>query len=243
MLIQFYNSSRRRRRLQAGLSLLELLIATAILAVIFIGIVPLFSRAILSNKRGAESSRMAGFLNSSIEAINQTSLNNSDFNTSFLTGAELDQLDLDDDTGASARFKERARQIPASYVGNQYTALPTTFWNLGPKDGVTKGDAFLGDEAWTNSTDADAADGEVLWLRDIFIYNYHFADVHKGTIDVDSQSGLVSLGNQRLFDNPIEWNPSNPPDIREVRVIVRSAISAHPTGPGALMALGHYKAF
>ncbi|MEL7029904.1 MAG: hypothetical protein AAGL49_12030, partial [Pseudomonadota bacterium] len=32
----------------------------------------------------------------------------------------------------------------------------------------------------------ETAEGEVLWLRDVYLYNYYLADVHIGTIDVGS---------------------------------------------------------
>ncbi|MEM1180455.1 MAG: prepilin-type N-terminal cleavage/methylation domain-containing protein [Acidobacteriota bacterium] len=240
---RFETSPTARRRRQSGMSLVELLIASVILAVVFVGIVPLFGRAILSNKRGGDASRMSGFLNTSIEAINQISLNYRTFNSSFLTSDEISQLEQDDDDGVISKFKERARQVPASVIGENYTALPTTYWTRGARDSVTQADAFVGDEGWVTSTGLSSAEGEVLWLRDLYLYNYYLADVHIGTIDVGTQNTLIQQGHPKLFDSPQVWNTNNLPDIREVRVVVRASSSATPLGPGSLMAVSHFKAF
>ena len=243
MMINDLSATRRRRRHPRGMSLIELLIATVILAIVFVGILPLFTRSIISNRRGAESSRMAAFLNTSIESINQISVNYRTFNTSFLSSDELDTMEQEDESGVITKYKDRARQIPQSIIGTEYTALPTTYWSLGPRDSVSNADAYLGDEGWVSADGLTGAEGQVLWLRDVYIYNYELADVHIGTIDVGTQSSLVQLGHPKLFDSPVEWDQSNPPDIREVRVIVRSSYGATPIGPGGLMALGHYRVF
>ena len=225
------------------MSLVELLIASVILAIVFVGIVPLFGRAIMSNKQGADSSRMAAFLNTSIEAINQISVNYTTFNAGFLTSDEIDQADQDDESGLSSKFENRARPIPASVIGDEYTALPTTFWTRGERDSITNADAYVGDETWVTGDGLASAKGEVLWLRDVYLYNYYLADVHIGTIDVGSQSTLVQLGHPKLFDSPVAYNENSKPDIREVRVIVRAGSAATPLGPGSLMAISHYKSF
>lgn len=232
-----------RRRRQAGMSLVELLIASVILAVVFVSIVPLFGRAIMSNKRGADSSRMAAFLNTSIETINQISINYSTFNTNFLTSEEIATMEQEDESGFISTYKDRARQIPSSVIGEEYTALPTTYYTRGARDSITNADAYVGDEAWVSSGGLESAEGEVLWLRDVYLYNYYLADVHIGTIDVGSQSSLVQLGHPKLFDSPVAYNENTPPDIREVRVIVRASSAATPLGPGSLMAISHFKAF
>lgn len=230
-------------RRQSGMSLVELLIASVILAIVFVGIVPLFGRAIMSNKQGADSSRMAAFLNTSIESINQISINYSTFNTNFLTADELDEMDQEDESGLASKYEDRARPIPASVIGNQYTALPTTFWSRGARDSITNADAYVGDESWVSGSGLSSAEGEVLWLRDIYLYNYYLADVHIGTIDVGSQSTLVQLGHPKLFDSPVAYDENSKPDIREVRVIVRAGSAATPLGPGSLMAISHFKSF
>ncbi|MEM8994359.1 MAG: type II secretion system protein [Acidobacteriota bacterium] len=240
---RFETSPTARRRRQSGMSLVELLIAAVILAVVFVGIVPLFGRAILSNKRGGDASRMSAFLNTSIEAINQISLNYRNFNSSFLTSEELSTLEQDDEGGAGSEYKARARAIPASVIGTNWTALPTTYWTRGTRDSVTQADAFVGDEEWVSSGGLAASEGEVLWLRDIYLYNYSLSDVHIGTIDVATQSTLVQQGHPKLFDSPQPWSLDSLPDIREVRVVVRASSSASPLGPGSLMAVSHFKAF
>lgn len=245
-------SQSQKRRAQEGMSLIELLVASAILMIVFIGILPLFTRAIVSNQRGAESSRMASFLNTSIETINQTAINYDTFNTAFLTAAEIDELNNDDDTGAVNEYDERAMQIPPAVllpaIGTDnptpsYTALQTSYWGLGERDPVTNADRFIGDETWMDRTEVTASEGQVRWLRDIYLFNYDISDVHFGIIDVDTQSELVQQGHPKLYDSPKAWDPTRLPDMREVRVIVRSASPTSPLGPGSLMVLGHYRIF
>jgi len=113
----------------------------------------------------------------------------------------------------------------------------------GARDSITNADAYVGDEGWVSSGGLSAAKGEVLWLRDVYLYNYYAADVHIGTIDAISQDALVQLGQAKLFDSPVEYKENAKPDIREVRVIVRASSAATPLGPGSMMAVSHFKAF
>lgn len=51
----------RRRRAAGGFSLIEVLVAAAILLVIALGTVPLFTRAMIANRSGSDSNRVANF--------------------------------------------------------------------------------------------------------------------------------------------------------------------------------------
>lgn len=55
----------------AGFNLIEVLVATAILFIVAIGIIPLFSRALIANKAGADATTVSHFGLSRIEELNQ----------------------------------------------------------------------------------------------------------------------------------------------------------------------------
>ena len=54
---------------EAGFSLIEALIATGILLMIAIGIIPLFASSILNNTRGADSTTATNFSRSQLESL------------------------------------------------------------------------------------------------------------------------------------------------------------------------------
>lgn len=56
---------------QAGFSLVEGLIATALLLVIAVSVLPIFMRALDSNLSGGRSSQLSTFVHADIEAVNQ----------------------------------------------------------------------------------------------------------------------------------------------------------------------------
>lgn len=61
--------STRRRGRQAGFSIVEVLVAAAILLIITIGILPMFTRAVLSNVSGAQSTLATNFGKTQIETL------------------------------------------------------------------------------------------------------------------------------------------------------------------------------
>src|SRR6185503_3546588 len=60
---------------QSGMSLLEVLIASAILLVVVLGLIPLFARAMTSNLSGKESSDIVSYLRSREEQFYQLPFN------------------------------------------------------------------------------------------------------------------------------------------------------------------------
>lgn len=59
----------RRRARQAGFSIIEVLIAAAILLIITIGILPMFTRAVLSNVSGGQSTLASNYGKTQIETL------------------------------------------------------------------------------------------------------------------------------------------------------------------------------
>jgi prepilin-type N-terminal cleavage/methylation domain-containing protein len=81
----------RGSRSARGLTLIEVLIAAALLGVIMVGMIPLFTRSILANQAGWESSRVSSLGKSQVEQYIEAG-----FNTPPLTlaaGSELVSVD------------------------------------------------------------------------------------------------------------------------------------------------------
>lgn len=247
----------RKRPGERGLSLIEVLFSLLILLVITLSIIPLFSRAIQSNKRGAQASQTVSFLNSNIEEVNQVSINYDEFNEPLLDmSAVRDMWDSADETssGVTPNAVDLEPLNPCDtehpYDTCDFYGLPSQYWITGPEDPIEDQDLLLGDEGWYAEANLPADDqvGKILWVKDVLFYSYDLADIHQGTpaaaADPDAPaSTVVQLGNPRLFDAPRSWNDSDPPDIREVRVTIRSAYEGSPVGPGMLVTVGHYRVF
>ena len=77
------------RRSESGFSLVEGLIAAALLLVIAAGILPLYTRAVSSNIAGGRSSQLSAFASADIEEDNQTSVDRADWSLG-LSGGVLD---------------------------------------------------------------------------------------------------------------------------------------------------------
>jgi prepilin-type N-terminal cleavage/methylation domain-containing protein len=79
---------RGRRVDRRGLTLVEVLIAAALLAVIMVGTVPLFTRAVIQNQVGWESSEVSSFARSETERFVEDDFNAADL--TLTTGSELE---------------------------------------------------------------------------------------------------------------------------------------------------------
>lgn len=67
--------ARRHRRLQAGLSLVEVLVASALLLIIAVGILPLFTRALFNNNAGNEYTKVSNHGKARVEEAFQLPFN------------------------------------------------------------------------------------------------------------------------------------------------------------------------
>jgi prepilin-type N-terminal cleavage/methylation domain-containing protein len=83
-------ASRRRRRASlvptSGFTLLEVLVAAALLLVVLVGLLPLFMRSILENVEGRESTQVSNHGRSELEIMKQLRFNNPEFE--ITTGTE-----------------------------------------------------------------------------------------------------------------------------------------------------------
>ena len=245
---------------QRGLSLIEVLFSLLILLVITLSIVPLFSRAIQSNKRGAQASQVVSFLNTNVEEVNQISINYDEFNAPLLDMSEVrDMWDTADETtsGLAPNAIDLEQLNPCNtqhpYDTCDFYGLTTEYWTLGEVDASEEAqDLRLFDEGWATEAEIGAADaddvGRIMWLKDVLFYSYDIADIHQGTIAATANpdtasSTVIQLGHPRLFDAPRSWNELDPPDIREVRVSIRTPYEGNPTGAGKVVTVSHFRVF
>ncbi len=82
---------RGARYAEAGFSLVEGLIAAALLLVIAVSVLPLFMQALVSNTRGGRSSQLTALVNAELESLNQATLDNPAWQ---LTGSGTETLEL-----------------------------------------------------------------------------------------------------------------------------------------------------
>lgn len=193
----------------AGFSLIEGLMAAALLLVVAVSILPLFMRALESNTRGGRASQVTTLAVAAIEQINQTTVDHDDY------------------------------QLEGGVSGVRETG--TMYWDMGPfyAEGSP---AAIGDEQWVS--DKSAATGQVLWMRELDVRKYSFADVH-GTIKVGG-SELSTLGDPRWFDSPLITDNDGDlynAHITEFRVhLVEDRLSGT-LNSGQRITIGHFRTF
>lgn len=94
-------TSHDRGDADAGFSLVEVLIATALLLVIAISVLPLFMRALESNTSGGRSSQLSTFVNADLETVNQATVDHQNWDLSSGTGGVVDLGQRYWDTGVA----------------------------------------------------------------------------------------------------------------------------------------------
>lgn len=225
-----------RRR---ALSLVEMIITSVLLGMIVIGIVPLFTRAIINNAYGADASQLASFLRSGAERIQQRSANDPAF------GLES----YDTPVAGEAVGGETLISDPANDPDNprEVLRMAPTYFDSGARNSLTKADDVLGDERWISFTATTT--GMRLWRQRREVREYSVADVFRGNVSVAAGSAvLLPLGNPKLFDNPQPI--SGRADITEVRIVVESVkggignkVAVTPTGIKQLSTVNVHRAF
>ncbi len=75
---------------ESGFSLVEGLIAAALLLIIAVGVLPLFTRALESNIAGGRSSQLSTFVGADIEIVNQGPVDDDDWSIAGEPGGVLD---------------------------------------------------------------------------------------------------------------------------------------------------------
>jgi len=177
-----WTNGARHRRGEAGMSLLETLIAGAILAVVAVGLLPIFHRSVWNNISGADASLVTQMVKSEQEELK-----------SLPYDSEVINMSLADPEDPSLRT------LPG---GGQEMVLSTTVWDPQANAPVISGySQTLANGSWI--TDPATAEGLVVWRRETVVRQYSYADISDGVIDVTTGSSLTTQGHPHLFDTPL----------------------------------------
>lgn len=228
---------------QGGFSLIELLVASALILIITVGILPLFMRAIASNQVGADTTQLSTFMHSGLEQLNQTSANSSQINS------WLDSTTTSGGGGGGGEGGGVTAPTPTAEEDDQtfVKTSPKSYWDTGPRDPYQGGEVAIGDESWGSDGSQAGAAGSplILWVREYEVRNYGYSDVHTGTISVSadgSSSTLYQVGHPKLYDNPLPFE-NGAAEIQEFRILIDSVKEGHPLGAGRSIEVPHYRAF
>lgn len=223
----------------AGFSLIELIVAAALILIISVGVLPLFMRAIASNQVAADTTQLSSFMHASLEQLNQTPANSTQIN------AWLDSAT----SGGGGGEGGGSATAPESETGDQsfVKTSPMSYWDTGPRDPYQGGEVAIGDESWGDDANPGAGPGSplVLWERQYEVRNYGYSDVHSGTITASADgtsATLYQVGHPKLFDNPLPFVEEGA-EIQEFRVQIDSVKEGHPLGAGRSIEVPHYRAF
>lgn len=212
----------RRRSGEAGMSLVEVTIAAAILLVVSIGVLPLFTRAIVNNRSGYDSNQASHLVRTSLEDDLALGFNHPKFDirnplpghfvqpsSIGVGGEEMLQGDFFWDEGALST-------VPA---GTERNCAVIEGGTAKTADGSTNC-VKLGDGGWV--VDPTTARGYVLWQRRNVVREYTYADISEGVID-QAGNQLVTLGHSHFFDRPLaSGDPPSSGHFREQTIELRS---------------------
>lgn len=174
-----------RNRGSAGTSLVEALVASAILLIVAVGLMPLFGRATWNRISGADSSQA-------------TQLGQEQIENFFTVEYDDDSISL---TGAGAVLRTLTDPPPNVDAGEE-RVISTMVYDT--KNDITAADPnydVLGIGGWIDKTAYNTAKGPVLWQRDSSIRTYHYSDISDGVINLDT-GNVLTLGHAEFFDAP-----------------------------------------
>lgn len=168
---------------EAGTSLIETLIATALMGFIAVGIFPLFHRALANNISGSDSNQASQHGKSELEG---------------LLALPFDSQVFDMNTPLIEHVVES--EGPADKM-----TLSELYWDSEAytRDAVSgETTRHLSSGAWIQ--DQDAARGLVIWRRRSVVRQYSRTDIADGVIDVQNPDQIVTQGHPQLFDSPLK---------------------------------------
>lgn len=231
----------RRRRAglhragEEGTSLVETLVAAAILLIIAVGIFPIFHRAAANNLSGSDSSKVSHFVRSQAEANLSVSIDSPRFDMTAAAsginppppGWNVPVTNEDPAADENGNGICDAGELCMTQGGQMMVSDPV-FWDPeanSTRDAADLVDATLTDHLGTGAwiTDETAANGLVVWRRTSSIRLYSFADISEGVIDVTSPGQLTTRGHPKLFDRPLPADaPTASQNFKEEKIQVES---------------------
>lgn len=180
-----FRTSRGRGASAQGVSLVESLIATALLAFVAVSIFPLFHRSVAANISGSDSNQAIHLGLSELERMLSLPFDSRDF--AMKEGDRLLEHTIESDgTGDKMLMSELyydpiAKADPPTDSSDLTHHIATGQWIADPDD----------------------AKGIVLWHRRSVIRQYSYADI-SSVIDVANSGQIVSEGHPNLFDSPLK---------------------------------------
>ncbi len=194
---------------EAGFSLVEGLIAAALLLVVAVSVLPLFMRALESNTRGGRASQVTTLVTAAIEEINQATVDRADFQ---LTGSESGIRETGTmywDMGALYEEGSPAKLGDAEWIADDTTASGPVLWSrdldirkysfADVHTSIKVGDqelTTLGDPRWFDSPLETDDDGD-LYNAHITEFRVHIVEDRDG-IPLDSGQRMT-VGHFRTF--------------------------------------------
>lgn len=185
------------------MSLVEVMIAAAMLLFAAVGLLPLFARTTLNNLSGADASEATQHARSELDHL-------------LVLAFDDQRLDLDDPA------PEQIVQSSTTGEGGEEMLIGDVFWDEGaaaqipaatrrhcnlfdgsvPRTVDGRLDCIkLGDGGWVDG--AGDAKGLVFWERKSVIRQYTYADISDGVID-PTGTQFLTLGHSQLLDRPLE---------------------------------------
>ncbi len=175
-----FEASKEQNARQGGMSLIEVVIAAALLLVVSMGTMPLLIRSAFNNIRGLDSTQASQHAISGHEGL-------------LVLAVDDRRFDLGDP------LPEHTVQ-PTATGGGDEMLLGDVYWDRGARAPSSTA-VRVGDGDWI--ADPSAAQDLVFWRRRGLIRQYTYADISDGVIDAANPDQLTTLGDARLFDNPL----------------------------------------
>lgn len=164
----------------AGMSLIETVIASAVLLTVSIGTLPLFIRSTFNNVHGLDSTQASQHAISGHESL-------------LVLAVDDRHFDLGDP------LPDHTLRPAAAGAGDEML-LGDVYWDRGARAPSPMA-VRVGDGDWI--ADPAAAQDLVFWRRRSVIRQYTYADISDGVIDAANPDQLATLGDARLFDSPL----------------------------------------
>ncbi len=169
-----------RTKSEQGMSLIEVVIAAVVLLVVSIGTLPLFVRSTFNNIYGLDSTQASQHAISGHEDL-------------LVVAVDDPRFELADP------LPEHTIQPADIGVGDEML-IDDVWWDRGARAGSSDS-VRIGDGDWI--TDPSVAQDIVFWRRRSVIRQYTYADISDGVIDATDPDRLTTLGDARVFDNPL----------------------------------------
>lgn len=186
---------------EAGFSLIEGLIAAALLLVVAVSTLPLFMRALESNTRGGRASQVATMVTAALEELNQATVDREDFQ---LTGSDTGVRETGTmfwDLGALYADGDPAEIGDEEWIADKTTASGPVLWSreldirkysfADVHTSIQVGDqelTTLGDPRWFDSPLHTDDDGD--------LYNAHITEFRVHI--VEDREGIPLNSGQRM---------------------------------------------